>query len=426
MFNIVNTKRKPFVDISSGWYRLKQFDIMLAREKNRSDRKGHPLSFVCLEIANHGKGSDRISEKDFQKFIGKLVWLISENTRDCDLKCLLNHSRIAMLLVDTSLDQARKFIEKLIGILLREFQVEGSKHIQMLRSVSLSSYPITQIKQGGEIIGIPVIRRHLRYEHSGRQKPVPHKKDLFMVSVRWEEFPAFNGTLTLSQPLTTDILSYSFQSLFSYESIKRIIDFIGAVIGLLLFSPLMVIAAFLIKLTSRGSVLFRQTRLGYQGKLFTFIKFRTMSVDCDESIHKEYVKKLIQGKNQEVNLGSEGKPLYKIEKDPRVTPLGHFLRKSSLDELPQLFNVLLGSMSLVGPRPPITYEVEEYQSWHKRRILEVKPGITGLWQVYGRSSTTFDEMVRLDLQYVRKKSLLLDLKILFKTFMAVLNTRGAL
>jgi lipopolysaccharide/colanic/teichoic acid biosynthesis glycosyltransferase len=149
-----------------------------------------------------------------------------------------------------------------------------------------------------------------------------------------------------------------------------------------------------------------------------------MKAACDPSLHKEYVTKLIKCDNSEINRGTSDQAVYKITHDPRVTPIGQLLRKSSLDELPQFFNVLKGDMSLVGPRPPIPYEFDQYKRWHCRRVLEVIPGITGLWQVSGRSSTTFDEMVRLDLKYVRTWDLLLDIKILFKTFWAVISAKG--
>jgi lipopolysaccharide/colanic/teichoic acid biosynthesis glycosyltransferase len=150
-----------------------------------------------------------------------------------------------------------------------------------------------------------------------------------------------------------------------------------------------------------------------------------MSWNADDRIHREYVARLISGDVQGTNQGNVVTPLFKIRSDPRVTPIGKVIRKTSMDELPQLFNVLKGNMSLVGPRPPLRYETEQYQSWHLRRVLEMKPGITGLWQVEGRSKTTFDEMVRLDLRYVNRSSLLFDLKILFKTVKVVLTCEGA-
>ena len=151
-----------------------------------------------------------------------------------------------------------------------------------------------------------------------------------------------------------------------------------------------------------------------------------MYINTDDQIHRTYVESLIKGKLEEINQGEKEKPLYKIKTDPRVTGIGKIIRKLSIDELPQLYNVLKGEMSLVGPRPPLPYEVEKYESWHLRRILEVKPGITGLWQVDGRSKTSFDDMVRLDLRYAQNWNIGLDLKILAKTVRAVLKPTGAL
>jgi lipopolysaccharide/colanic/teichoic acid biosynthesis glycosyltransferase len=206
---------------------------------------------------------------------------------------------------------------------------------------------------------------------------------------------------------------------------KRVIDVIGSLLGLVIFSPLLLGISLLVKLTSAGPILFRQTRLGQCGKEFTFFKFRSMYVNSDDKVHKEYVRRFIAGKaalKESADRKSKG---YKVIDDPRVTPLGRLLRKTSTDELPQLLNVLKGDMSLVGPRPPLPYECACYDLWHRRRIVEVKPGITGLWQVHGRSKTNFDDMVRLDLRYANKWSLALDFLILLRTLPAVLSGAGA-
>jgi exopolysaccharide biosynthesis polyprenyl glycosylphosphotransferase len=208
------------------------------------------------------------------------------------------------------------------------------------------------------------------------------------------------------------------------QSIKRSIDIIGSLCALILLSPLLVAIAVVIKLTSKGPILFKQQRLGQYGVRFTFLKFRSMCFQNDAKIHRDYVKQLISG-NEDVQQPKTHRGVYKMKNDPRVTPIGRFLRKTSLDELPQFFNVLKGEMSLVGPRPPIPYEVEAYEIWHRRRFLEVKPGITGLWQVEGRSKVKFDEMVRLDLKYAKTWSPWLDIKILLRTLTAVLRGDGA-
>jgi lipopolysaccharide/colanic/teichoic acid biosynthesis glycosyltransferase len=203
--------------------------------------------------------------------------------------------------------------------------------------------------------------------------------------------------------------------------LKRVVDICGSLLAIIVFLPAFAIISLLVKVTSEGPVLFCQKRVGQNGKEFCFYKFRTMYVDNDTQIHQEYVAKLIAGGR---DLG-QGKGIYKLVDDPRITSAGRFLRKTSLDELPQFMNVLMNDMSLVGPRPPLRYEYEKYQTWHRRRILELKPGLTGLWQVEGRSRTTFDEMVRMDLRYANVRCLWVDLKILMQTPAAMLSGRGA-
>ena len=206
--------------------------------------------------------------------------------------------------------------------------------------------------------------------------------------------------------------------------LKRSIDVLGSAAITTLCLPLFVSIAIAVRLSSRGPILFRQQRVGQFGQIFTFLKFRSMVVDNDHSVHKEYVTKMI-AEGTDVEPKARGKQVYKLTNDKRVTPIGRFLRRTSLDELPQLINVLKGDMSLVGPRPPIPYELAAYQTWHRRRVLEVKPGITGLWQVTGRSRVKFDEMVRLDLRYATSWSPWLDLKILVMTPLAVIKGSGA-
>jgi len=208
-------------------------------------------------------------------------------------------------------------------------------------------------------------------------------------------------------------------------ALKRAIDVLGSLAAMLVFGPLFLLIAAAIKLTSKGPVLFRQERLGQYGRNFMVLKFRSMRTDCDSKIHEAYVNQFIAGKVDGNATESSAKPVFKIQADPRITKVGQFLRKTSLDELPQFWNVLVGDMSLVGPRPPVAYEYRAYNVWHRRRVLEIKPGITGLWQVEGRSRTRFDDMVRLDLKYARTWSIWLDLRILLQTPGAVLTGEGA-
>ncbi len=207
--------------------------------------------------------------------------------------------------------------------------------------------------------------------------------------------------------------------------LKRGIDIAGSLAAIALLSPVFLVIVLMVKLTSKGPVLFRQKRIGQYGRGFTFLKFRSMYVNCDSKIHQEYVTSFIAGRGNLQQKTEKGGTAFKLTNDPRITKVGRFLRRTSLDELPQFFNVLMGEMSLVGPRPPVPYEYERYGLWHRRRVMEVKPGITGLWQVMGRSKTSFDEMVRLDLKYARAWSVWLDLKILWLTPKAILSGDGA-
>ena len=208
-------------------------------------------------------------------------------------------------------------------------------------------------------------------------------------------------------------------------AMKRVIDIVGSGLMLILSAPLFLMIALAIKVSSKGPVLFKQKRVGLYGQQFTFLKFRSMYVDTDHSVHKEFVTKFIADETEGQSLNGDGKRLYKLTADKRISRVGRFLRSTSMDELPQLLNVLKGEMSLVGPRPPIPYEVAVYETWHRRRVLEAKPGITGLWQVTARSSVKFDEMVRLDLRYSATWSPWLDLKILLLTPLAVIKGSGA-
>lgn len=207
--------------------------------------------------------------------------------------------------------------------------------------------------------------------------------------------------------------------------VKRAIDIVGGGLALILCSPVFLAIALAIKLTSKGPVLFRQQRVGQYGKCFTFLKFRSMYVNNDSFVHQKYVTELIANDAKSEHAEHGGRSVYKLKGDKRITMVGKFLRRTSLDELPQFINVLRGEMSLVGPRPAIPYEVAAYQTWHRRRVLESKPGITGVWQVAGRSRVRFDEMVRMDLRYAMAWTPWLDLKILLMTPLAVIRGSGA-
>jgi len=208
-------------------------------------------------------------------------------------------------------------------------------------------------------------------------------------------------------------------------AIKRVIDVLGSTVLMLMFAPLFLAIAMAVKFTSKGPIFFRQQRVGRYGKTFTFLKFRSMHANNDVNVHKEFVTRLIASGTRQISENPTRTQVYKLTDDRRVTRVGKVLRRTSLDELPQFLNVLMGDMSLVGPRPPIPYELAAYQTWHRRRLLGVKPGITGLWQVLGRSRVQFDEMVRLDLRYASTWTPWLDIKILIRTPLAVIRGSGA-
>lgn len=205
--------------------------------------------------------------------------------------------------------------------------------------------------------------------------------------------------------------------------VKRLVDVAAALFVIVVGFPFFLAIALLIKLTSKGPVFFSQERIGEGGRIFTLFKFRTMRPNNDDAIHREFTRSFIEGRLGQTTVDQRTASVYKLKNDPRVTAVGAFLRKTSLDEFPQFINVLRGEMTLVGPRPPLSYEIEHYKDWHKLR-LAVKPGLTGLWQVSGRSAVPFNEMVMLDLYYIEHWSLLLDLKIMLRTIPVMLFGSG--
>jgi len=335
----------------------------LRLEKLRAQRSKSTLSIILLTLEKEIEGKPINMNEIFD--------LVREKTRDTDIVGYVNHTTIGVLLPHTDDKGAKELCAKLVN---------GNQNPQF--STTVSTYPdhiFDSLAKTG--------------------------------SIRPDAFPFH--------------LNDSKDALWFKLLLKRGVDIVGSIIGMLALMPVMLITAVAIKVTSPGPVIFKQIRLGKQGIPFTFYKFRSMHVNTDDQIHREYIRDFIKGDNAKTNQGDAEKPLYKIKSDPRTTRVGRFIRKTSIDELPQFFNVLKGDMSLVGPRPPLPYEAEKYQSWHLRRILDMKPGITGLWQVEGRSKTGWDDTVRLDIRYIRLWSLMLDFKILLKTVKVVLRDRGA-
>lgn len=351
------------------------FRRILCWERKRAERSGRGLLLMLVYVkailqANQG-----------ERALSEIVSAISNSTRETDLGGWYREGAI-------------------LGVIFTEISEGNRKALE--------------ISKPAKLIG------------SLRSKLSPDRLDQMHISFHF--FPENGNELGLGQKADTELYPDLFERdeerKFS-RSLKRSMDVAGSLAALILFSPLFLIICLAIKLTSKGPILFKQERVGRYGSRFTFLKFRSMECGSDARIHREYVKQYIAGEADAARAGHTQNAVYKIQKDPRITRVGKFLRRSSLDELPQFINVLRGDMSLVGPRPPIPYELEGYQTWHRRRVLESKPGVTGLWQVNGRSRVKFDDMVRMDLQYAKTWSLWLDVKILLQTPAAVLFGAGA-
>lgn len=351
------------------------FRRMIALERKRTERSRKPFLLMLLDMGEHLQ-----SEKN-GRTLGKILSALSLSTRETDVAGWYSNGSV-------------------VGVMFTEIGLDD-------RSSMLSTV-ITRVSD--------TLRNNLTFEQFNQ------------VSISFHVFPEdwdHEGDQRSSNPTLYPDLSKREDARKIFRVMKRVMDVLGSVAALVFFSPIFLMTAVAIKATSKGPVFFRQRRIGQYGKSFVFLKFRSMYVNNDASIHEVYVKQLIAGKAERHASNGNGGGVYKLTSDPRVTRVGSFLRKTSLDELPQFFNVLKGEMSLVGPRPPVPYEVESYDVWHRRRLLEAKPGITGLWQVSGRSRVKFDDMVRLDLHYARAWSPWMDIKILMRTPAAVVLGEGA-
>lgn len=347
---------------------------LLCLERKRTERSGRRFVLMLLDAGNLLKGTRT-------PVLSSLLSAITQSTRDTDLKGWYKAGSV-------------------IGVIFTEVGgAEDNSIVQALSSkLTDSLYAALRIQEINQI-----------------------KLTFHVFPEDWDDDgPGGPITSTLQTELTREIKRKKISL-----SAKRLIDIVGSLVGLILCLPVLVIIASAIKLTSKGPVFFKQVRLGQYGKKFTFLKFRSMYVNSDHRIHEEYVTRFIVGVPGTEQTNGNHQKVYKLTADPRITRIGRFLRNTSLDEVPQFINVLLGDMSLVGPRPPVTYEFERYDLWHKQRLLAVKPGITGLWQVDGRSRVKFDDMVRLDIRYARSWSLWLDIKILLQTPRAVISGSGA-
>lgn len=350
------------------------FRSMLTLERRRAERSRKPFVLMLLDA------SAFIEEETSDRFTGRVCSILLKSTRETDLIGWYEKGVV-------------------LGVIFTEVNCEGETPItEILRSKVVHAL---HGELGRKAASSLVVTTHLFPEKGGQGQ----------------------GEKVVDSRFYPDLAKATPRKRISQVT-KRVIDVLGSGFLLLFLSPLLAVIAIAIKLTSKGPVLFRQERLCQFGSRFRCLKFRTMYVNNDPKIHQEYVQRFING--QADAHKESGKPVvYKIKNDSRVTTLGRLLRKTSLDELPQFWNVLTGEMSLVGPRPSLPYEFEIYDIWHRRRVLEVKPGVTGLWQVSGRSRTCFDDMVRLDLRYSQSWSIWLDIRILLQTPGAVLSGDGA-
>jgi lipopolysaccharide/colanic/teichoic acid biosynthesis glycosyltransferase len=351
------------------------FHRIIAFERKRTERSGKPFLLVLLDMG------ECLPMHKSEKLLTKTLSALSSSIRETDVTGWYEENSV-------------------VGIVFTEIIPEDKYTIvgTMLSRISTTLRDNLSFEQFGRVS----ISLHLYPEDWNHELPRQPKNPALYPDISKRE----EGRRLLS-------------------SIKRVIDIVGSVAALIVFSPLFLLIAIAIKLTSKGPVFFHQERVGQFGKPFVLLKFRSMSPNNDAKVHQEWFSKFVSGRGERQSTGSDDTGVFKLVNDPRVTRMGRLLRRSSLDELPQFINVLKGDMSLVGPRPPIPYEVHAYLLWHRGRVLEAKPGITGLWQVNGRSRVTFDEMVRLDIRYARTWSIWLDIKILLKTPRAVLLGDGA-
>jgi lipopolysaccharide/colanic/teichoic acid biosynthesis glycosyltransferase len=374
--NLVDAAFDSAAAIERGALNEDAFKRVIAIERKRTERSKAPFVLMLLEVANH----EHIEKT--RRALESIVAALVASCRDTDLVGWYKESAI-------------------VGVMFTGLVISDKN--------SIVSAILNRVSD--------TLRNELTFEQFSQ------------ISISFHLFPDDWENDKPGRPsnsaLYPDLTSHS-NTRKSLLVTKRGIDLLGSGMLALLCLPLLVIIAIIVKFSSKGPILFKQERIGQFGQGFTFLKFRSMYVNNDNSVHREFVTKLITTQDEGKEARGTGKPhVYKITKDNRVTPIGRFLRRTSLDELPQIINVLRGDMSLVGPRPPIPYELAAYQTWHRRRVLEVKPGITGLWQVTGRSRVKFDEMVRLDLRYATSWTPWLDLKILLCTPLAVIKGSGA-
>lgn len=377
----------------------KEFRIILEKERARVERNDHKLSLVLFKRERLNTGTAPLQHT---------IDVIVHRIRSTDEVGWFDNHRIGVILPDTSIDGAKKFASDVCEIIAATSPPPACE---------IYTYPSKWLSKDDNN------QKHLRIDNkSYNENKVTLRENSSCTEL------ASDGDNTSHNQVNSSIKGVHINTAKGFEPFfvrrlpiwKRFIDIIGSLLAIIIFTPIMIVIAFAIKLIAPGPIFFKQMRIGYRGCPFKMYKFRSMEPDVGDELHATYISKFVNGG---IEKNSDG--LFKLKDDPRVTPVGRFLRKWSLDELPQLFNVLKGDMSLVGPRPEPCYVGAHYSPWQYSRNMEAKPGLTGQWQVEARGRVSFENMIRMDINYCRSLSFIYDMKLIFCTFKAVLTKNGA-
>jgi len=366
------------------------FRELIISERQRVDRNQHILSLLLFTVGK--QNANGVAVQNFAN-------ILAERIRSTDEVGWFDSKRIGVILPYTHAGGAHKLADEICKAVTPEASIpEYTVHTYPSNWFSDDSGPPAQF----EIVDLPPKRKAITSQSPSL--PAKHAQE--------------GKCILATSPLSSDVtrscraLPQAIEPFFlqPLPIWKRIVDVLGALFGLVVLSPLLILVALIIKVCYGGPVIFKQQRVGYSGRIFTMWKFRTMKLGAESSLHQQYMSSLINCANAE----SSAKVMTKLDSDLPVTGFGRILRAISFDELPQLINVLCGDMTLIGPRPPTVYEVEDYLPWYCERF-GIVPGMTGLWQVSGKNKLTFLEMIRLDIRYIRQLSLWSDIVIFLKT-----------
>ena len=401
IFNGENPFRaKEFSEIGS----IENFCKALERERCRADRSGIPFALISFEAKNGSLNGE---------YFDYLAKVICTRMRTTDKVGWIDPQHIGLLLYNTDQSGAWSFVSA--------FNKEISNKIT---PPDCRVYVYPNDNQNECKIDRDDRGNGPKDTSQSKEKNLKNPEKYMQPFIVNSNISKHHLSSILISNTAEPVQDMSYLFTRSFSMWKRIIDIFGSIAGLIIFSPIMLTVAIAIKLTSKGPVLYRQKRVGKGGKIFLFLKFRSMYHNCDPKIHIEHVKKLSNGEIGLSHTNQKGFSTYKLCDDERVTAIGKFLRQTSLDELPQFLNVLKGEMSLVGPRPYPVYQTEACELWQRPRLFTI-PGITGLGQLYARYNKSFTDSYRLDLQYLKQGSLWLDIKIIFKTLLFVFYSRRA-